>query len=157
MAKSGTRSKYEIGSVLAIPLPDGRFAFAKVHKDFELGIYDFLAEEIRPLEDVTKHRIAFFQAATDAPIKSGAWPIIGVEPFPDEAHAWAPPKAVGVMPGLRINPGVLQILEKGALRRATPAEVAGLDMASFCQQPELLVNVVVDRLINGRNDRYRVQ
>ena len=67
MGMSGLRSKkYHDGSVIAIPIPDGKFAFAKVFKDFEFGVYDFVAKEIKPLEDVTKHSIAFFQATTDA-------------------------------------------------------------------------------------------
>lgn len=158
MAKSKPKAKkkYRVGSIIAVPLPEGRFAFAKVFKDFDLGVYDYVADEVAPLTEVLTHKIAFFQAAGDAPIKSGEWPVIGEQLFPDEESAWGPPRASGVIPGYKIDPMMLRIRHKDVARRATLEEAAGMDVETFSQRPELLVEILVDRLINGNHDKYRI-
>jgi hypothetical protein len=153
--KKGTR-KYSIGSIVAVPLPDGRYAFAKVFKDMALGVYDFLSDKIPPASEVAKRKIAFYHSVTDASIKSGEWPIIGEEPFPDEDSAWAPPRAMGPIPGLPLDPVVLRIEHRGVARRATIAEATGLDISLLSPRPELFVEVVIDRLVHGQHDKYRV-
>jgi hypothetical protein len=114
-------------------------------------------DRLEPVSTVTRHPIVFFQSATDSAIKSGEWPVIGTEPFPDEESAWGPPKASGVLPGIKVDPRTLQIRYKGVSRRATLKEAAGLDIGTFSQRPDLFVNIVVDRLINGQHDKYRVK
>jgi hypothetical protein len=156
MAKRTGKQKPTLGSIVAIPLPDGRFAFAKIFKDQDLAVYDLVADKIESPDTVTKHKIAFFQGVTDAAIKSGDWPIIGEEPFPNEDAAWAPPRAAGILPGFDIDPVTLLISYKGSSRPATPEEVAGLDIELFYTQPEDFIEVVVDRLIRGDHKKYRV-
>jgi hypothetical protein len=157
MPKSTKKVKYKLGAIVAVPLPGGRFAYAKVYRDFDLGVYDFVSNEIVPIAEVLKHKIAFFQAATDEPIKSGEWPIIGDEAFPDEESAWGPPRAVVFPPGAPLESADLKISHKDVLRRATAAEVKGLDFGTFAQESELLVRILVDRLIHGKHDEYRVK
>lgn len=158
MAKMSTpKAKYKFGSVIAIPLPNNKFAFAKIFRDFDLGVYDFVSDKIENLTDIIAHKIAFFQATTSSPIKSGAWPVIGEELFPDEESSWGPPKASGVLPGMEIDPLKTKIMYKGELRCAKPEEIVGMDIESFCQRPELFVQIVVDRLINGNHNNYRVK
>jgi hypothetical protein len=154
MAKK--RVKPNLGSVIAIPLPGGKYAFAKVYKDQNLGLYDFVADNIEPLSTITRHRISFFQGCTYEPIQSGKWPIVGEEPFSDEQNAWPPPRASGVFPGMPIFLETLQIEIKGALRPAKLAEVAGLDIATLAIDPESFVAELVDRLINHNHMKYRI-
>jgi hypothetical protein len=157
MAKSTKKVKYKVGAIVAVPLTGGRFAYAKVHNDLDFGVYDFVSKGIVPVADVLKHEIAFFQAATDESIKSGEWPIVGEEVFPDEEAAWGPPKAVVFPPGAPLESASLKIRHKDVLRRATPAEVRGLDFGTFAQRPELFVDILVDRLIHRKHDQYRVK
>lgn len=154
--KASSKQKYKVGQIVAIPLPDGRFAYAKVFNDFDLGVYDFLSDEIEPLERVVKNKFSYFNAVTDRAIKSGAFPVIGEQPFPDEESAWAPPMASGIFPE---DPGVgvLHIDYKGITRPATSQEAAGMDVRDFSQRPELFVDDVVDRLVNGNHRNYRVK
>jgi len=157
MSDKKSKPKYKLGMVVAVPLPDGRFAFGKVFKDTDLGVYDFVSKKMESLKAVTAHKIAFFQPVTDEPIKSGEWPILGEEPFPDEESSWGPPKVVGVFPEMEVDPSRLKISHKGTYRQATPKEAAGKDIELFCQRAELCVDIIVDRLINGNNDKYRVK
>jgi len=153
--KALSKQKYKVGQIVAISLPDHKFAYAKVFNDFDLGVYDFLSDEIEPLERVVKNRFAYFNAVTDRAIKSGAFLVIGEEPFPDEESAWAPPMASGVFPG-HPDVGLLHIDHKGTTRLATPQEAARMDVRDFSQRPELFVRDIVDRLVKGNHHKYRV-
>jgi hypothetical protein len=155
MAKATRGRKPSLGDIVALPLPGGKFAFAKVFRDRDLGVYDIVSDRIEPIETVTHHKMVFFQGVSDAPIRSGQWPIIGAEPFVDEDAAWAPPRATGVIPGFNIDPMTLRLSHKGVRRPATLKEVAGLDLEAF-YNPEGFIGIVVDRLINGNHQRYQV-
>jgi hypothetical protein len=157
MTKKKPKQIYGLGAIVAIPLPTGRFAFAKLFKDMDFGVYNFISDKIEAVHTVTMHNIAFFQAATVSEIKSGRWPIIGEEPFPDEESAWGPPQASGILPGFQIDPLSVQLSHKGSSRFATIQEVAGLDIRTFCHRPELLVAVIVERLVEGKHEKYRVK
>jgi hypothetical protein len=50
----------------------------------------------------------------------------------------------------------LQIVHKGIARRATPKEAAGMDIRDFSPRPEIFVRDVVDRLVNGNHQKYRI-
>lgn len=150
------RPKPTLGSVIAIPLPGGKYAFAKVYRDQDLGVYDLVSDKIEPLVVVTRHNIAFYQGCTDAPIVSGEWAVIGVESFPSEDAAWAPPRASGIFPGMPIIPETLQISFKGSQRHATLKDVAGLDIATLSIESESFIDEVVDRLVNHNYAKYQI-
>lgn len=159
MAKSKAspkKQKYQVGQIVAIPLPDKRYAYGKVFNNFDIGVYDFLSEDVEPVEGVVKKKFLFYNAVTDRAVKNGDFIVIGEEPFPDEESAWAPPMASGVYPR-RPTIGVLHIAHKGELWRARPEEAAGMDVRDFSQDAELFVDVVVDRLINKNHHDYRYQ
>lgn len=153
--KVSSKQKYKVGQIVAIPLPDDKFAYAKVFNSFDLGVYDFLSDEIEPIERVVKNKFSYFNSVTDRAIKGGTFLVIGEQPFADEESAWAPPMASGIFPG---DPDMetLHIDHKGASRRATPQEAAGMDIRDFSQRPELFVRDIVDRLVNGNHQDYRV-
>jgi hypothetical protein len=153
--ESTKKTKYKVGLVFAIRLPNGRFAYAKVFNDLDLGIYDFLSDKIEPLERVVRRKFSFFTSAASAVVK--AFPVVGEQPFQDEEAAWAPPMASGVWPGLPLEDGVLHIDHKGERRRATPKEAAGLDIRGFSQRQDQLVNKVFDRLVEGNHAMYRIK
>lgn len=157
MTKKKARHTYTIGSIIAVPLPDRRYAFAKVFKNMALGVYGFLSTKVEPVSEVTTHKIGFYQSATDAPIRSGEWPIIGEEPFADDESAWAPPRAVGPVPGLPVDPKVLRIEHRGESRKATVFEAVGLDISMLAHEPDLFIDVLMDRLVRGEHDKYRVK
>jgi len=157
MAKSNEpskRQKYKVGQIVAIPLANGRFAYGKVFNNLAVGVYDFLSEGLEPVERVVTHTILFYSAVTDRAIKSGAFTVIGEQPFPDEESAWAPAMAAGIFPDDH-NIGMLHITHKGQYLPASPDQAAGMDICVLCQEPELFVELVVDRLVNRNNRKYR--
>lgn len=156
MVKKSGKQKLKLGTIVAIPLPSRKFAFAKLFKGLNFGVYDFVSSKIEPVDDVTNHKIAFFQPAVDSAVKSGKWPIIGEEPFPDEDSAWGPPKAAGIFAGQKIDPLKIRITHKDMLRPATPKDIAGLDIDFLVEAPDDLVEIIVDRLIKGEHEKYQV-
>jgi Immunity protein 26 len=153
--KRKSKQKPTLGAIVAIALPGGKFAFAKLFKNLDLGVYDLVSSKIEPVESVIKRKISFFQHATDSAIKSGEWPIIGEQPFPNDEAAWGPPRASGILPGEE-DPETVALSHKGSRRHATLKDVAGLDLDLFCQRPELCVEIIVDRLIKGQHKKYQV-
>ena len=143
---------------MAIPLPQNRFAFAKVFKSADFGIYDLVSDKIEPLEAIVKRPFAFFQASTDKAVKSGEWLVIGAEPFSSEEEGWAPPRATCYVRETQewTMGGIPRIHHKGKMQSASIEEVKGLDILSVCPTPQGTVHIIVDRLIRGNNDRYKV-
>ncbi len=135
MAKKMKRYKYKIGLIIAVPLPDGRFAFAKVFNDLDFGVYSLLSEKIEPIEKIVEHEIVFFQSATDSAVISGEWPIVGEEPFSGEESAWGPPKAAGTLPQNGVGTSSPMLYHKGELKSARVEDLIGLDIEKFCQRP----------------------
>jgi hypothetical protein len=150
-------TNYNLGAIIAIPLPDGRFAYAKIFRDYDFGVYDYISEQIEPAYEIIKHEIIFFQSATDSAVKSGDWPIIGEEPFQDDESSWGPPKAAGVLPGDGMSLVGPLLSYRGTLKNAKVEEVLGLEIEEFCQTPDLFIEVIVERLIKGEHDKYRVK
>jgi Immunity protein 26 len=150
--------KYLLGSIVAIPIKENKYAFAKTFKDGDLGVYDLISNAILPLEDVLKHPISFYQYATDTAIKNGEWPILGVEPFASEEEAWLPPMATWYIKETdKWTTGKTRIYFKDEGYFVPLKEVRGLDIFSVCDRPESMVHVIEDRLIKGNHDNYKVK
>lgn len=146
----------EAGMVVAIPLSDGRFAYAKLFRGGDFGVYDFLSSTPATLVEVTAKPFLYHQFGSDEPVRQGAWPVLGIEPFADNASSWGPPQAGGVYPGMDLDPIMLQILHRGELRRASVEEVQGLDIAWVCQTAGQFVDVLLQRLVARDHHGRRV-
>lgn len=153
------KQKYIVGSIIAIPLPDDLFAYVKAFNDSDFGVYDVVSKEILSASEVVANPIVFHQASTDQAIKSGQWSVIGREIFSDSDSAWGPPQATCYVRETNewTMGGVPRINHKGEMRIATLNDVQGMDIMSVCHRPELLVKVIVDRLINGKHEQYKVR
>ena len=149
------RPKPRLGDVVAIPLPDGRYAFARLYRSNEFGVLRTVSSTMPPLEDLKRLGFAFFLAGTDEAIKRGDWPIVAEWPFASGEEPWAPPKAAWYLRDLKQwTTGSPKVTHRDEIRAASETEVAGMDIASFCQTPELFVRVLSDRLIQGLHDPY---
>ncbi len=158
--------KVPLGAIIAIPLGAKQFAFAKVYRDGAYGVYDFVSPRIVPIEAIQVHAFAFFTVGTDLAIKRGTWPIIGHEPFPNDDGAWAPAMATGMEVAFisngdysafkRDQPVQAAMMYQGEFRNCTLDEVIGLDIWELAHKPELLVEIIVDRLVRGHHARHRV-
>lgn len=153
------KQKYVVGSIIAIPLTNGKFAYAKIFNGTDFGVYGIISDGILPLSSVISSSIVIYQSSTDSAIKTGEWKVIGEEPFIDPESAWAPPQATFYV--RETNEwtvfGKPHIYHKGKERMATLEEVRGLDIMSVCHRPELLVEIIIDRVINGNHEEYKVR
>ena len=154
--KKPARQKYRLGQIVAIPLPKKKFAYAKVFKDYDLGVYNFISNKIEPLEVVKKKKFLYFNGCSTQAITKGMFKVIGEEPFANEKSAWAPPMASGVYAD---DPevGVPHIDHLGTSRRvASRKEIKGLYTRTFAINPKHFVMEIVDRLVKGNNKKYRI-
>ena len=154
-----SRKKYQLGSVIAIPLPDGRFGYAKAFNEPCWGVYDLVSDGILPSEAVVKHPFSFFQASTDEAVNDGSWPVIGAEAFASESDAWCPPRATMYVRETNewTMGGIPRVNCQGETMIATLDDVIGMDIASVCHRPDLLVKLIIDRVVKGNHDQYRVR
>lgn len=51
---------------------------------------------------------------------------------------------------------MLRITQKGQYLPASPDHAAGMHICVLCQEPELFVEFVVDRLVNRNNRNYHL-
>ena len=150
--------KYLLGNVIAIPLKDNKYAFAKIFNDGDLGVYDLISETILPLQDILKHAICFYQYGTDSAIKNGDWPSLGIEPFESEDDALLPPMATCYDRDTDSwTMGKPKIYHKEKSFFVSAKEVKGLDIFGVSISPESTVRVIEDRLIKGNHDYYKVK
>lgn len=154
-----SKKKYTEGSIIAIPLPDGRYAFAKAYREPTFGIYKLISNEIPPLEVVTQSPFAFFQASTDIAIKKGEWPVIGEQPFKHPDDTWGP--ALATFYVRETNEWTVwetpHVDYRGQILKATLEQVKDMDIMSVCIKPEQLVEIIIDRVIHGNHEPYKVR
>jgi hypothetical protein len=147
MAKKRTkRYRYKLGDVIAIPLPDERFAYARVYNDPVFGIYDILTDSRADVADVIARDVVFWpgwNVDLCAKVSSGEWPIIGEHPFEDDEAKWPPPQRNFWGDG---------IYYRGELRPATREETAGMDVVTMYLTPEQLTTAIIEKL-EGRGKR----
>ncbi|HBO46104.1 MAG TPA: hypothetical protein DD670_19710 [Planctomycetaceae bacterium] len=135
------RKRPKLGDIIEIPLLSGKYAYGRLFRDYDIGIYGTLREERTPCETIVKDTIAFHSGFVDRLIRNGTWPIVGSQPFANDEEGWAPPSVVKDM----VTPGRYRIYHKGELRPATPEEVEGLEESGMCS-PENLVFEILQRL-----------
>jgi hypothetical protein len=158
MARKG-KAKWRVGDVVAIPLSDGRCAFARLFKEGDYEIYNLLTAGAMPsLETAIASGIAFCQSGTNDPVNSGAWPIIGNHPFANEEAAWMPAQATGYdrASGTWFS-AKPEVMVRGNARRATAKEVRGMDVWMYCADAEAMVDIIEDRLVRGNHSKYKVR
>jgi hypothetical protein len=157
MAKAG-KIKYRTGDVIAIPLPDGLFAYARIFEYGDLGVYQYSARDMQSVQEARGQPISFFVVSTDSAIKDGSWPIVGFEPFQADEDPYAPAVATCYDYDTHTwTMGRPRISHKGVDKFVSDKQVKDLDRLLVCHKPELAVEIIVDRLINGNHAPYKVR
>lgn len=78
------RKKIHPGSVIEIPLPDGRFAYAWYTKDEVMAVYDILSKKRLNIDEIKEKQTKLYMTCNEFLIKRGIWPVIGkIEPEGD--------------------------------------------------------------------------
>jgi hypothetical protein len=127
--------RVKTGDVVAIPLDDGRFAFARVLKDAAIGVYEYTAnsQDVPPPIDTP---YAFVVGVYRDVLTSGQWPVVLRQPFPNEEDAWPPPNVVR-----DVISGKVSIYYKGVMRPASSEEAEGLEPAAVWDKEHILERI----------------
>ena len=142
------------GTIVAIPLTDGRFAFAKVFADSMLGVYDWVSPSVPPLAQVLGQAFAFHQATTLVAITRGDWPTLGVEPFACEDDAWPPDTREKRANGPWVGPSCIT----GSRSAARPSMRSGVCTSSpSAPSPRSSCGLIEDILIHRLGEQHRVR
>lgn len=152
------RIRAKLGSIVAIPLGNGQRAFARIYRDGEFGVFDIVSQRELGPNEILATPISFFQNAVDDAVRDGSWPIIAEVPFASHEDEWAPAKATWYSTETREwTTGQPMVSHKGQTRTATTEEVGGMDVLSVCGSPSRMVQIIIDRLVNGNHRKYRVE
>jgi hypothetical protein len=117
-------SAVKVSDVLALPLSDGSFAYARVHYDVTLGVLSVNPTlQALKLDEITKRqpKVAFFVEYC-LPVDHPEWIYLGKWKFADFEESKSPPVYIQDI----INPNVYRILDSGTIRTVTKEEIKGL-------------------------------
>lgn len=131
------RIKCAVSDIIAIPLFGGRFAFARIYNRRTLGIYSLIADSQQVIPIFTDLAVAFHVKCVTTPIENGQWPIVGHLKFSNRSEAVPPPQYVQDI----IDPTQFRIEYKGRMRKATSAEVKGIDVWAMYGREHLLARI----------------
>ena len=82
--KKSRATRATLGSVIAIPLPDGTCGYGRVLRDPLVAFYDLQSTHILPMQDVMAAGVAFTLFVMKRALMSGRWPVIGDAPLTPE-------------------------------------------------------------------------
>ena len=124
-----------IGDVLAIPLPNGGFAYCRIHKDASIGVYDHVSEIAHNLPP-DECRYNFVVPVYRDLLTSGAWPKVGHKPFANEEDAWPPPYIVR-----DAISGKVSIYHRGSMRPALSTDSIDMEEAAIWDQYDVVARI----------------
>lgn len=156
MVGKKSKTKPGLGDVVAVPLPVGGYAFMRVLKDSAFEVFKCHSPTVMSVDELAQVPVSHHQVGTDEAIRKGEWPIIGNLPVSSEAEAWGPPFATCYVAERNWwTMGAPRISHRGQERFADLSEVVGLEVLSVSNRPELIVDSIVRRMINGDESRVR--
>jgi len=129
-----------VGDIFQIPLPNGCFAYGKVFRDASVGIYEAIFDA--PTQLPIKSSFAFIVGLYDDILKSGAWPVVGHEPFTSTEEEWPPPHFIK-----DVISGDYSLYHKGVIRPSSETECRGLEQAAVWD-----VDHIIDRIMGANQD-----
>jgi len=142
---SGKRKiiRYLEGAVLSIDLGDGTYCFARLLKRPTMAFYDLRASHIPPLEEILSRPVLFKLWVMAYAVTKGVWPVVGrhpLEPSLQEVPVFFK----------QDGPGKFCTYREGEERRATRAEIEGLECAAVWD-PEHVVDRLKDHYAGRKN------
>ena len=129
----------EIGDVIQLTLPNGRYAYGRVLRDASIAFYGTTTTQ--PSKPPTGSRDYQFVVGVYADVlNSEAISIVGHDPSQEPEDDWPPPYSVR-------DPisGAMKIYHHGRMRAAAPEECKGLEPAAVWD-----FNHLIDRLMGAR-------
>jgi hypothetical protein len=137
----GKRKRLRVGDIVAIPVEEDLYAYAKLYQDSNIGLYKLLSEHVLDTETVRKAEIIWWTPCVTNHVTAGSWTVIGHEEFESEEASWAPPM-------YSHDPlfGFYWIWHKGNRWKATREETEGLDEHGFAF-PKHVIQTIYERLV----------
>jgi hypothetical protein len=127
----------EVGSVIQIPLPDGRYGYGRVLKEVSIAVYkQITAEPNQP--PIGSRDYLFIVAVHNRAFSKGNWSVVGHDAAAMPQEDEPPPQFIE-------DPitGRMSIYAGGTVRPAQEGEWEGLERAAVWES-----NHVVDRIMN---------
>ncbi len=156
--KSKKRIKTSLGDVVAIPLGKEGSAYAVVLKDEDFCVLDYVGHDVLKVDQLVMLKPSFYLSGTLDAVTNGSWPIVGRLTFAAEEDSWSPPRATWYTRETnKWTVGEPRVYYREETIPAALDEVNGMDIFSVCHTPELVIKVIIDRLINGNHDNYKVR
>lgn len=84
--------RLKLGDIYEISLPNGKKAYARLFKEYTLGIFEGRYNNYAELPPNCPY--FRFIGAYKSILTDGIWEVVGNMPFADEQEAWPPPKVV---------------------------------------------------------------
>jgi len=125
------------GSVIQVPLPDGRFAYGRVYRDATVCFYRYVTR-LPGEPPIGLRDFAFCVGVYDD--VAASWEVVGVDGFsPDEDNGWPP--ASGVKDPIS---GSWQVYHRGVMRAATEDEARDLEPAAVWDRHHILPRLAAE-------------
>lgn len=140
------KATIQLGDVLAIPLPDGKYAFGRVHRDTSLSIYDYVGASPEDLPEESGSEAQFTVAVEEAALQSGHWPVVDHRPFNSAEEQWPPPSHI-----YDERSDKYFLYDKGIITSSTPEECAGLEPAAEWEEEQVVARIVGEGQMKGSN------
>jgi len=132
------RKRLELGDIYEIALPNGKNAYGRLCKSYNLAIYKGIYDSVDEL-DLDDEDYEFFVCVYKDLLQDGEWRIVGNKKFENEEDACPPPKRV-VCPFTKIG----SLYYKGEITPCTYEECKDLENVVVWSRAS-----VVDRLMGG--------
>ena len=101
----------DVGDLVAIPLNNNLFGFARVHRD-SIGVYQLVSEKLELLDKVVKCKVAFFVGYFCTRVQRCDWIYMGSVPFRSTEESWPPPMFLKDV----TDPSSFRIYHRGGIR-----------------------------------------
>ena len=133
------RHKLQVGDVIQLALPSGRYAYGRVLRDASVAFYSEITAE-PGVPPVGSRNYQFVVGVYDDALTSEGVSVVGHDPSQDPEDDWPPPSSIR-------DPisGAVRIYHHGRMRDATTEETEGLEPAAVWG-----LNHLTDRLMGLR-------
>lgn len=129
------KRKLKLGDVYKIPIPDGRFAYGRLFKEFTLAIYKDISEDglILPLNE----DYLFYVGVYKDLLQDGEWEVVENRPFLTEYDAWGPSLCI-----IDKISGKYSMYLRGQIIPSTKDECEGLEQAAAWDRQHVLDRIL---------------
>lgn len=129
------KKRIKLGDIYSIPLPNGKFAFARLYKEYTLAIYKNIYNDISELP--SNEEYMFFAGVYKDLLQDGEWENVANRPFKSDEDAWPPPQCIKD----KIS-GKYSLYYKGNIMPSTEDECKELEHVAAWDR-----NHIVDRIM----------